>query len=505
MQIICISRGTFSGGKALAEKMAKKLDCPCLGREELIEEATRSGIAVGKLEEAMLKPHVFSERLALEREHYHSFSTMFLCEQAMQGRLVYHGRTGHLLIPGVSHVLRIRAVADMEYRINAAMQRINVDRNKAKRYLEEVEEGIRRWVHSLYGVSWDDSSHYDVIVNLEQMNVDNAALALCTMAQLPDFQMTPASEKAMKSLWLAAKARVVLARDERTSKCNFKVRSDNGVLTITYLPRYAYVAGYIPQVLEKLEGLKELRHTISTTNILWIQETYDPAAETFKHIIEIANKWNAAVELLRMAPGEERNDAEEVSQLVSVPEAFPSPEPESTGGIEDDVVEAGSRDDGGLQKTLNELVAYGRSGGSRSAGESPRKLLDNIDRSIPYSLIVVGNVFLSKGEATRKRMVREVQSLLMDNIKAPVVTAEELKGHYLFGAKQLSKLIAFLLITAVLYILVFTNQESILTFLTPNSWFEKCLASLAVGLFAPFLAYIYGTAVNLILKLIKME
>ncbi len=40
MQLICISRGSFSAGKELAEKLAKKLDYPCLGREELIEEST---------------------------------------------------------------------------------------------------------------------------------------------------------------------------------------------------------------------------------------------------------------------------------------------------------------------------------------------------------------------------------------------------------------------------------------------------------------------------------
>jgi len=504
MQIIAISRGTFTGGKALAERMAGKLDCRCLSREELIEQATREGIPVGKLEEAMLKPHVFSERLALEREHYHAFSTMFLCEQAAGGRIVYHGRTGHLLLPGVSHVLRIRVVADMEYRINATIQQINVDRNKAKRYLEEVEEGIRRWVHSLYGVSWDDSSHYDVIMNLEQMNVDNAASALCAMAQLPDFQMTPASERQMRDLGIAATARVLLARDERTSKCSFKIRADNGVVTVTYLPRYAGIAGHIPQVLENLEGLKDLRHTISTTNILWVQETYDPAAETFRQIIEIANKWNAAVELLRMSP-EEEEQQKEGSGLEVEHAQVPGERPAYNGGIEDDVVEPESKDEGGLQKTLNELSKSGRSGGGRTVGPSSRKLLDSIDRSVTYSLIVVDKVFLSKGESTRKRMVRELQSLLMDNIKAPVVTAEELKTQYLFGAKHLPKLIAFLIITAVLYTLVFTNQEPILHFLSAQSWFGKGLAAVVVMVLVPVLAYIYGSMMGMLLKLIKME
>jgi cytidylate kinase len=505
MQIISISRGTFSGGKALAEKMAAKLDCLCLSREELIEEATKAGIPVGKLEEAMLKPQVFSERLALEREHYRAFSIMFICERAMESeRIVYHGRTGHLLFPGISHVLRIRVIADMEYRINAAMQRLNLDREKAKQYIEEVEESRRRWVHFFYGVSWDESSHYDVIVNLEQMNVDNAASALCNMAQLPDFQMTPASERAMKDLWLAAKARLLLAQDARTARCSFKVRAENGVVNVSYLPRDAKVGVYVPQVLEKLEGLKELRHTISTTNILWIQEKFDPNSEIFGQITEIADKWNAAVELLRMSPDEEEIQKESYGGELEF-EQFPQEKPAYTGGIEDDVIEPEPRDDGGLKETLNELIKSGRSGGGRSVGEMPRKLLDSIDRSVTYSLVVIGNVFLSKGEATRKRMVRELQSLLTDNLKVPVVTAEDLKSQYLFGAKDLPKLIAFLIITIIFYTLVFTHQEPILNFLSAESWVRKCLAAIAVALFVPLIAYIYGSVTSLILKLIKME
>lgn len=504
MQIICISRGTFSGGKALAEKTAAKLGYRCLSREELIEEATRAGIAVGKLEEAMLKPHIFTERLALEREHYHAFSTMYLCEQAMKESLVYHGRTGHLLLPGISHVLRVRVVADMEYRIKAAMQRINVDRDKAKKYLEEVDEGIRRWVHTFYGIAWDESSHYDMIINLQQMNVDNAATALSSIAQLPDFQMTPASERAMKDLWLAAKARVLLARHEKTSKCSFKVRAADGVITVNYLPRYAAMAEFIPEVLRDLEGVKEIRSTISTTNILWIQEHFDPGAEIFKHLIEIASKWNAAIELLRMPPEGERQLSAEDKNLEVISQSFPV-ERGYTGGIEEDESEPENQDNGGLKETLNRLAELGRAGGGRTGGSSPQKLLDAIDRSVPYSLIVIGDVFLSKGEATRKRMVRELQSLLLDNIKSPVVTNEELKSQFIFGVKHLPKLISFLIITVIFYFLVFTNQQPILKFISASTLGGKVLAVLVVVIFVPLVAYIYGSAVNLILKLVKIE
>ena len=127
MQIICISRGTLGGGRELAERLAKKLGCACLSRERLIEAATDEGIQVGKLEMAMIKPRGFSEQLAVEREHYRAFSTAYLCDRALEGRLVYHGRTGHLLLPGIDHVLSVRVVSDDEQRIWRAVRELRLD------------------------------------------------------------------------------------------------------------------------------------------------------------------------------------------------------------------------------------------------------------------------------------------------------------------------------------------------------------------------------------------
>ena len=507
MQIICISRGTHVGGQELAERLAEKLDYKCLSREELLDAATKEGIQIGKLEMAMVKPGSFTERLALEREHYLAFVTAYLCDRAMEGSLVYHGRTGHLLLPGVSHVLRVRAVADLEYRINATMLRLGVDRQKARRYLTDVEDDIRRWVHTLYGISWEDAAHYDFIVNLSQMNPGNAAATLVGAAQLSDFQMTPASLKAMLNLQLAAKARILLARDERTWKASFKVRADNGVVTVTYLPQDAKLAEAIPAVLETLEGIKDIRSTIATTNILWIQESFDPASETFKEVVEIATKWQAAVQLIRL----ELEDGVEAAAVVSDEADSQSktaiaPETRSyDGGIEDDVEETDFCEDGGLTDTVKELAKLGRSGGGRLVCGDRQDLVNALERDVPYTLIVIGDLFLSRARAARLRLARELQSFLNEHIKAPAVTADELKSQYLFGIRDLFKLIGFAVFVAVIYLLVFTHQEGVLTFLVGTVWKAKVLAAVAVFLFVPLVAFLYGNVAKSFLKLIKME
>jgi cytidylate kinase len=519
MQVICISRGTQTGGRELAELLAAKLDYACLSREQLNEAATEQGIQVGKLEMAMLRPGIFSERLALERDHYLAFTTAYLCDKAMEGGLVYHGRTGHFLLPGVSHVMKVRVLADQEYRIRSVMRELGLERGKARRYIEDVDEDRRRWVRSMYGVSWEDAANYDIVLNLAQVSMENAAAVLMNMAQLPDFQMTPASRRSMEDLRLAAKARTTIAQDERSHRASVKVRADNGVVNVTYLPQDARLAQVIPEVCKGLPGARDIRVTMAMTNLLWIQEEFQPHSELYDEVVELATKWNAAVELIRPAPQEE-SQAQQQGALEQRGAVAARPATrEHDGWIEEDIAEE-EAPNGGLKQTLDELARIGRSGGGRVVYGDPNQLVDTLDRNVPYTLVVLGDLFLSKGHAARLRATRDLRSFLGDRIRAPVVTADELGGQYFFGKRDMARAAALLLLTIVLYWLVFTYQEPILgflarsgwyaeaiegTFLSRFEWMSKLVVSLAVFLFAPLVAYSYGTVARAVLKLIKME
>jgi hypothetical protein len=85
MQLICISRGSFSIGKAFAESLAAKLGSACLGREDLLDLAAASGVAAGKLEMACLKSRNLDEKMLLEREHYQAFTTAARHEERRGG------------------------------------------------------------------------------------------------------------------------------------------------------------------------------------------------------------------------------------------------------------------------------------------------------------------------------------------------------------------------------------------------------------------------------------
>ncbi|MCL5108656.1 MAG: cytidylate kinase family protein [Chloroflexi bacterium] len=263
MPIITISRGTFSGGRDIAECLAERLGYPCVSREVIVEAAQEYGVPVNELTEAISRPPSFWQQLTGERASYVDYFRAALCERARGTELVYHGYAGHLLLRGISHVIRVRVIADMEYRVGAAMARMGLGRKEAIAYIKKVDEDRVRWTRFLYGVDWHDASLYDVVINLERVSVQGACDILVHMAGLPEFQATPESLRAAADLALGCHVRAVLARDPRTRGADVKVSASGGVVTITGSTRLEEVVEAIPLVAGQVGGISEIRCEVS--------------------------------------------------------------------------------------------------------------------------------------------------------------------------------------------------------------------------------------------------
>ena len=131
MAIITISRGTFSGGQSLAEAVAEKLGYRCIAREVLAEAASQYGVAEEKLSKAFSQKPGFFEHLTSERIHYLAYFRATLFKEVRDAQVVYHGHVGNLLLKEVPHVLRVKVIANMGFRIKAAMDRHHLSREEA--------------------------------------------------------------------------------------------------------------------------------------------------------------------------------------------------------------------------------------------------------------------------------------------------------------------------------------------------------------------------------------
>jgi cytidylate kinase len=263
MAIIAISRGTFSGGEALATRVAERLGYQCLSRETNLEAASKEyGVPAADLVVAMERRPPFWQRVLGERTAHLTFVRAALCEQAQADNLVYHGLAGHLLLPGIAHVIRVRVIADMDSRIKVARAQQELEPAEALAYIDKVDRERRQWVRFLFDVEWDDPNLYDVVLNLSRMGVGTACETVVRLTEGDAFTATTESRRAMENLTLASRVSAKLAVDPRTGDVEMPVVADGGIVTISGETRSRDVYEAIDRVARQVDGVKDVRSQV---------------------------------------------------------------------------------------------------------------------------------------------------------------------------------------------------------------------------------------------------
>ncbi|MGH2365543.1 MAG: cytidylate kinase family protein [Chloroflexota bacterium] len=258
MSIITISWGSFSSGVPLAEHVAERLGCRCVSRENLTEAAAKLGIPERKLSDLFERRPGFWERLTESRERYITFIRAAMYDLAQGPPMVYHGQGGQILLREVSHALKVCMIAPLEMRIGALLQQGHPTRESAERYIQKVDEQRQQRIRDLFNVDWRDPGLYDVVVNMGNLSLDSAVDTIVNLAKQPEFQPTPASQKVLNDLTLAARVRVQLAVSTGDG-LDFDVQADGGVVWLTgstdgldssYLDQAVTIANGVPGVTE---------------------------------------------------------------------------------------------------------------------------------------------------------------------------------------------------------------------------------------------------------------
>jgi len=214
MAIITISRGSYSKGREVAEKVASRLGYSLVSRDVLLEASEHFHISEVKLVRAIHDAPSILDRFSHGRYCYLAFIQSALAQRAVEDNLVYHGLAGHLLLKGVPHVLKVRIIADLEARVAAEMERENLSQGQARDLLLKDDAERRKWTQSLYGVDPWDASLYDLVIHIRQLSVEDAVDLVAEAAGRPSFQSTPESQQKMEDLALACRVKAALVQED---------------------------------------------------------------------------------------------------------------------------------------------------------------------------------------------------------------------------------------------------------------------------------------------------
>ena len=250
MAIITISRGCFSHGQEIAEKVAEMLGYECISREVLVEAAKLFNVSEKKLIKSLHDAPNILERISHGKTKYLADIKAALLGYARKGNMVYHGHAGHLLLTEIPKVLKVRILADTEDRIAFLRQKKNVSRKQALLNIQDEDKHRIQWTRYLYKLDVNDPKLYDIVINIGNLTIDNACEIICLAAKSDAYLMTDESKQVLNDAAINSYINAALQ-----SICEAQVSVKNGEVYVKVAAQKRRKTGHMSPALKDNLGV----------------------------------------------------------------------------------------------------------------------------------------------------------------------------------------------------------------------------------------------------------
>jgi cytidylate kinase len=258
MSIITISRGSYSKGQEVAEKVGARLGYECISRDVLLEASKEFNVPEIKLVRAIHDAPSILDRIGYKKDRYITFIRSAILQHFKKDNVVYCGLAGHFFANNISHVLKVRVIADLEERVRSEVEREGISRKEALHILKQDDEERRKWSEHLYGIDTRDPSLYDLVIHVRKMSTEDAAKVICDTVALDTFKTTPESQQAVEDLAIAAQVKAALM-DFRPDVDVVSSRGLVQIHTAALLVKGEDFVGDIEAIARSVDGVKEVK------------------------------------------------------------------------------------------------------------------------------------------------------------------------------------------------------------------------------------------------------
>ncbi len=234
MPLIAMTREMGSLGKDVASVISARLGKPVVHHEIIDQLANKMRLRKSHVVRFLDGKANIWERLTTDKTSlsiYTADETIALAESNSVAVIRGWG-SAHLLRP-IQHVICVRVCAPLQMRVQRMMERLNTDdegfvTNEIK-MSEEAHAAITR---RHFGVNWQDSEQYDLVLNTERVSIEECADEVLSLVRDPQFQETAQSAQMFANLALETHVRAALRADPRTAKMQISITADQGKVTL---------------------------------------------------------------------------------------------------------------------------------------------------------------------------------------------------------------------------------------------------------------------------------
>lgn len=198
--VITISRQFGSGGRAVGQKIARKLDIPFYDKELISLAAKESGMnpevfksidetaANSLLYSLSMGMYNFNGPLAMGdlpvNDKLYLLQHQLIKEIATKGPSVIVGRCADYVLKDSPHTINVFIYADMEYRKKRAVTVHNIEERRAETIINKTDKTRANYYSFYTGQKWGVAQNYDLCIDSSKLSDDKIVELICSYINL---------------------------------------------------------------------------------------------------------------------------------------------------------------------------------------------------------------------------------------------------------------------------------------------------------------------------------
>jgi len=268
VSIITITAGSCSKGEQIAKSVAKRIEYDFIDLETILSLASKEfGVPESKLVKALKDTPSTVGLFSQTKQQHIIYIDTVLAEYMLKNNIVYYGAAGLPFIQGISHVLKVQIIANLEDRINNKAKLDSVPQEKARKTVIKEDNQQKKWAGAVYNINLTDPNLYDLVINIGHIKDDDVEDALGTIISTVKhnkFQPMTYSLRCANNVAMSCRVRATLSDIDP----KMLVKSDEGTV-------YIYTKSIKRKAKNKVLEMKQKVMKIEGVNHVEVYVNYD--------------------------------------------------------------------------------------------------------------------------------------------------------------------------------------------------------------------------------------
>jgi two-component system response regulator CpxR len=263
MPNITVFSGDFCRGASVVREVLDRTGFSLVTDQDLVARASElSGMEQEKIERTFSSKISIFNKFTHEKERSIAYLRLAMAEMLAKQGLLMEGFLGHLIPKEITDVLRVCLIADIKFRVSAAVEEKGLSQHEATKTISKLDEERAHWVNTLTGSAdpWNPDL-YDIVIPMGKTGVEEAATLIEREIKMDVLQPTSASKQAIEDFLLAARSEVALSMEGH----EVGVKAKDGVVTLAinkHVLMLSRLEEELKSIVSKLPGVRAVETTV---------------------------------------------------------------------------------------------------------------------------------------------------------------------------------------------------------------------------------------------------